>query len=78
MQEILNKNKTISKFRLLFSKDYSDFVNNLLEKIDKFDLTLEEQDQWHRFVLTYYLFVRIREGGIEELIPISHQILKLL
>lgn len=78
MQDILNKNKTISKFRLLFSKDYSDFVNNLLEKIDKFDLTLEEQEQWHRFILTYYLFVRIREGGIEELIPISQKIFKLL
>lgn len=60
MNKIITKNKTISKFRLLFSHDYSDFVEYLEKNIKKFNLTPEDDLDWYEFLITYYLLIKIR------------------
>lgn len=78
VNKIITKNKTISKFRLLFSHDYSDFVEYLEKNIKKFNLTPEDDQDWYEFLITYYLLIKIRQGQIDDLIELSKMIQNLI
>jgi hypothetical protein len=71
---IVHKNKLINKFRLIFSGDYSLFIDGLVSNSERYQLDQEGRQQWNSFLLCFYLLVKIREGRLEEIIAFSHVI----